>query len=495
MHIITTKAQPAQLKTDCLITGVYEKGELSPSAQLLDKATQQLIRQIIALGDFTGEIGQTLMLNQPLGIGATRLLLVGLGAKEKLTQPVFYQVAQTALAAIVKLPVQHMVCYLSEIHVQDMDLAARCRTLAQVTETANYQFTQCKSPKKPQTPQNHIINHVELFADTDVSQAIKIGQATAQGMNVARSLANLPPNICTPAYLAQQAQTLAEPLANLEVEILDEKAMAALNMGALLAVGRGGDNPPRLIILRYQGDAADKAPIVLVGKGVTFDTGGISLKQPLGMEDMKFDMAGGASVIGTLFALATLKAPVNVIGVIPSAENMPDGKSYRPGDILTSMSGQTIEVTNTDAEGRLLLCDALTYVERFNPKTVIDVATLTGAMVMSLGYALQGVFSPDDTLAQALVQAGKRSNDEAWHMPMVEAYQETLKSHYADMINACRTAGAITAALFLSRFTQAYRWAHIDCAGTAMPAENNKANGATGRPVALLVEYVLNAAR
>jgi leucyl aminopeptidase len=480
---------PTTISSQCIMVGVFEKGELTSASQLIDKSSDNQISQVIERGDFTGETGQVIVLHHLNGIKAERIMLVGLGAKDKLTATGFCKAIQTAFATLVKLPINNAACLLTEIDVPETNENWRVRMLAQAAETANYKFDQFKSQKSAKTC---LLETVKIAAKNNVEIALKEGQAIAHGVNLARQLANMPCNICTPAYLAEQAKALANEFSNLKVNVLEKTDMVELKMGALLAVGQGSANPPKLIELNYQGTSSDKAPIVLVGKGITFDTGGISLKPPAGMEDMKFDMGGAASVIGTMRAIAELKLPINVVGLVPTAENMPDGNSYRPGDILTSMSGQTIEVVNTDAEGRLILCDALTYAERFKPATVIDIATLTGAMVISLGYLLNGVFSNQDELANELVAASKRSNDPAWHMPLVEEYHEGLKSNYADMINASKLAGAITAACFLSKFTKQYRWAHIDCAGTAMPADSNKAGGATGRPVPLLVEYLLH---
>lgn len=489
MKVELVQHDPAAIISQCLIIGIFDKGEQTSSSQLVDKSSNNQITAIIERGDFTGEAGQIIVLHHIQGIKAERVMLIGLGEKAKLTPSGFYKAAQTAFAALVKLPINNAACLLAEIEVAETTESWRVRMLAQIAETANYKFDQFKSQKSTKT---NLLNTLQIVASNNLTSAIAAGQATAHGVNLARQLANMPCNICTPTYLAEQAKLLAKDFSSISVKVLEKADMLELKMGALLAVGQGSANPPKLIEIKYQGTDAGQAPTVLVGKGITFDTGGISLKPPAGMEDMKFDMSGAASVIGTMHAIAELKLPINVVALIPTAENMPDGNSYRPGDILTSMSGQTIEVNNTDAEGRLILCDALSYAERFNPATVIDIATLTGAMVMSLGYLFNGVFSNQDELAHELLAAGKRSNDLGWHMPLVDEYQEGIKSSYADMVNSSKLAGALTAACFLSRFTKQYRWAHIDCAGTAMPADANKAAGATGRPVPLLVEYLIN---
>ncbi|NNM58328.1 MAG: leucyl aminopeptidase [Legionellales bacterium] len=489
MNITLTKQNPVLLETECLMVAIFENGLLSPAAQLIDQATDGAIKKLIAQGDFTGEMSQIITLYHLPNLKAKRLVLVGFGAQDKLTPALFVKAAQTAFSALVKLPAKNAACFFSEIALDTTDEAARVRFLSQLAEIANNKFDQFKSQKSDKT---YLLADLQLAATHDNPIAIAQGKAVANGVNLARLLANMPCNVCTPTYLAEQAIKLSHELTNVSVQVLEKEQLIELKMGCLLAVGQGSAHSPKLIEIHYQGAAAEQTPVVLVGKGITFDTGGISLKSPAGMEDMKFDMAGAASVLGTIKSIAELKLPINVIGLIPTAENMPDGNAYRPGDILTSMSGQTIEVNNTDAEGRLILCDALTYAARFNPHTVIDIATLTGAIVMSLGYLFNGIFSNQNTLAHELIVAGQKSQDLAWHMPLVEEYNEGLKSHYADMTNSCKLAGAITAACFLSRFTKAYRWAHIDCAGSAMPSDMNKAGGATGRPVPLLVEYLIN---
>jgi leucyl aminopeptidase len=323
-------------------------------------------------------------------------------------------------------------------------------------------------------------------------QGVREGNAIAAGLKLARDLGNLPGNICTPTYLAQQARKLGRSHA-LKVSVLNENRMKTLKMGSLLSVSQGSRQPAKLIVMEYGGAKRGDAPIVLVGKGLTFDAGGISLKPAGGMEEMKFDMCGGASVFGTLLAIAELKLKVNVVGIVPSSENLPDGAANKPGDIVTSMAGKTIEIINTDAEGRLILCDALTYAERYQPAAVIDIATLTGACVVALGSPASGLFSNDDELADDLLSAGTESGDRAWRMPVWDDYQAQLKSPYADMANVGgRSAGAVTAACFLARFTETMKWAHLDIAGTAWAGGKNK--GSTGRPVPLLTRYLINQA-
>ena len=333
-----------------------------------------------------------------------------------------------------------------------------------------------------------------VFAGNDacakeLKLAVEQGSAMVEGMNLAKDLGNLPPNVCTPTYLGKTAQGLAKK-AGLKVEVLGLKQIQALGMGSFLSVAQGSETPPQFIVMRHQGGKASEAPIVLVGKGITFDTGGISLKPGEAMDEMKYDMCGAASVIGTMYSVGLMKLKKNVIGVIPTCENMPSGKATRPGDIVKSMSGQTIEILNTDAEGRLILCDALTYVERFKPKAVIDIATLTGACVIALGHVHSGLFSDDEDLVHAITKAGKDSLDTVWRLPLDAAYHEQLKSNFADVANiGGRPAGSVTAACFLSRFTEKYKWAHLDIAGTAW--KSGAAKGSTGRPVPLLVNFLL----
>jgi leucyl aminopeptidase len=314
----------------------------------------------------------------------------------------------------------------------------------------------------------------------------------AAGVSLAKDLGNLPPNVCTPSYLAEQALALGKTH-QFKVEVLERDALKKLGMGSFLGVAQGSEEPPKFIIMQHLKGKKEQKPVVLVGKGITFDTGGISLKPGSDMDEMKYDMCGAASVIGTFKAIAAMNLPLNVIGVIPTCENMPDGRATRPGDVLTSMSGLTIEVLNTDAEGRLILCDALTYVERFEPSAVIDVATLTGACVIALGHHASGLFSNNDALAAELLQAGEVALDRAWHMPMWDDYQSLLDSNFADMANiGGRAAGSITAACFLARFAKKYDWAHLDVAGTAW--KSGKEKGGTGRPVPLLTEFLVQRA-
>ena len=484
---LTTPIDDSQ--TDCLIIGMYADKTFTPAAKAFIETTGSDLLTVLSENAFTGEFKQSLLLHRPTGLAAKRLLLMGLGQPETLDSHSFYTLVQAAFSVLRGLPLSTLVCTLNEVPVNGLNSLQILRSLVQATLMSLYAFDSYKSKKKPESI---TLKEISFLEDPALPEAVRQGEALSQGLYLARDLANTPCNICHPAYLAAQALMLGESHPQIQVRILEKKALESLKMGALLAVGQGSAHPPKLIELRYEGTNSTEPPVVLVGKGITFDTGGISLKPAAGMENMKYDMAGAAAVLGTFKAIAALNLPLNLVGLIPTAENMPDGNAYRPGDVLTSASGQTIEIVNTDAEGRLVLCDALTYAERFKPAAVIDIATLTGAVVIALGYLFNGVFSRDESLAQSLVEAGKRSFDLAWQLPLPEAYQESLKSNIADMTNASKLAGAITGACFLSRFTEAYPWAHIDCAGTAMPADNQKNEGATGRPVPLLVEYLID---
>jgi leucyl aminopeptidase len=383
------------------------------------------------------------------------------------------------------------VLYPADLAVRGRALPWSARQAVLGLREAFYRFDQLKTQKKPPAP---ALASVRLALESgpvthQAQGAVKEAVATEDGVDLARTLGNLPPNLCTPAYLADEARKLARQF-KLGIEVLERRDMERLGMGSLLSVTRGSHQPPKLIVLRYAGAAKKKPPLVLVGKGITFDTGGISLKPAPEMDEMKYDMSGAASVLGTMRALAGMRAPVNVIGVVPACENMPGGAASRPGDIVTSLSGQTVEILNTDAEGRLILCDALTYCERFAPQAVVDIATLTGACVIALGHVATGLFANDQRLADEIRAAGDDAWDRVWQMPVWEDYQEQLRSNFADMANVGgRPAGSVTAACFLSRFAKKLRWAHLDIAGTAWKSGREK--GSTGRPVPLLVRWVL----
>ena len=478
---------PETAKTGCVVVGVHQGGELTPAARRLDQSSKGALKR--ALGDISGRTGSTLLLRALPGVAAERVLLVGLGDKT-LTEPAYRDAVRAAANALKELGAKDAALFLVDGKVGSRHLTWNVRHAVLGVRDAFYRFDQLKSAKKNPAPTlGHIV--LPLSPKAELRAALDEATATADGSALARTLGNLPPNICTPAYLATEAGKLAREF-KLELEVLERKDMEKLGMGAFLAVARGSHQPPKLIVLKYSGKAKAR-PIALVGKGITFDTGGISLKPAGEMDEMKYDMSGAASVLGTIRALAGMKAPVNVIGVIPACENMPGGAATKPGDIVTTMSGQTVEILNTDAEGRLILCDALSYAERMNPDVVIDIATLTGACVVALGNVASGLFSNEDKLAEEVRAAADDAWDRVWHLPLWEDYQEQLRSNFADFANiGGRPAGAVTAACFLARFTKKMRWAHLDIAGTAWKSGRDK--GSTGRPVPLLVRFALRRA-
>lgn len=495
MDFSVKKGNPEQQKTACLIVGVFEKNTLSPAARAVDEASGGAVGALLKAGDLKGKTGQTLWLHAPSGTAAQRVLLVGCGTEGEMSDADYRKALQGAMAALKASAAKDAVCCLPELTVKDRDIRWKVRQAAQAAGDAVYVFDQMKSEKNG-NGRPALKKLMFLAADKEsakpMEQAACEGAAIVIGMTLAKDLANLPGNICTPSYLAEQAIALGEQYKAIEVSVLEEKEMEKLGMGALLSVSRGSRQPAKLITMEYRGGKKKDKPVVLVGKGLTFDAGGISLKPAAAMDEMKYDMCGGASVIGTLKAIAEYKLPINVVGVVPSSENLPDGAANKPGDIVTAMSGQTIEILNTDAEGRLILCDALTYSKKYDPAVVIDIATLTGACVIALGKHACGLLGNDDALVQDLLAAGQDSGDRAWQLPLFDEYQEQLKSPFADMANiGGREAGTITAACFLSRFTKAYQWAHLDIAGTAwISGGDNK--GATGRPVPLLMQYLLD---
>lgn len=488
-YFVTTEALATQ-KSDCIVVAVYEQGQLSSSAKTLNDLSSNAISRIIDRGDIAGKAGQTILLHDLAGINAPRVLLVGCGKQDKTTENDF-NAAITSMAKILnESGASNATSCLSEVAVNIRTAEWKVRQTMITTASALYKYTQTKSNVIPPVSP---LDKIGFFTRDNVQAletAAKAGLAIAQGMDLARELGNLPGNICTPRYLANQAIQIGQKFDSVTTTILDEAEMAELGMGSLLSVSRGSREPARLITMNYQG-AGDARPVVLVGKGLTFDAGGISLKPAQGMDEMKYDMCGSASVFGTISAIAELNLPINVIGVVPSSENMPDGDANKPGDIVTSMAGKTIEILNTDAEGRLILCDALTYSERFNPEIVIDIATLTGAIIVALGSQATGLMANDQTLADDLLKAGNDSYDRTWQLPLWNDYQQQLDSNFADIANVGgKEAGSITAACFLARFTEKFTWAHLDIAGTAWNSGKDK--GATGRPVPLLVQYLLN---
>lgn len=494
MEFSTKSGSPEKQRTGSVVVGVFEPRKMTLAAELLDKASEGYLSDVIRRGDMEGKAGTTLLLHHVPGTLCERVLLVGLGKEREFREKEYRAAIRAAVRTLNETGSFDAAFFLTELPVRKRSLAWKVRQAALLAEEATYRFDQFKSKKEElRRPLKKIVFSVERRNELALADdALAQGCAIAEGMVLTRNLSNLPSNVCTPAYLAEEARKLADEL-KVDCQILDREAMEALGMHSLLAVAKGSHQPPKLIVLQYRGGKASDRPIVLVGKGITFDTGGISLKPPAEMDEMKFDMCGAASVLGTLKAAVRMALPVNLTVVVPSAENMPGGGATRPGDIVTSMSGQTIEILNTDAEGRLILCDALTYCERFNPEVVIDVATLTGACVIALGHVATGLLANDEGLARELLAAGEDALDRAWHMPLWDDYQDQLKSNFADLANVGgRAAGTITGACFLSRFAKKFEWAHLDIAGTAYLSGKEK--GATGRPVPMLTHYLMKRA-
>ena len=492
----TRTGNAAKARTQCAIVGVFENVKLSPSAGVLDKASKGYLTKVLKRGDISGKTNQTLVLHDVPNVGATRVLLVGLGNEADMNSAKYASIAKTVLGKIKAISSRTNLCCLLEVNVPGRNIDWKTQRIVESFEAGLYSFTKMKG--KPPKNRNSI-ESVDLLIDDKsefetVLSAIAVGGALTAGINSAKTLGNLPGNICTPTYLADQAKQLAKDYSSITTKIIEEKEIEKLGMGAFMSVTRGSVQPGKLIVITHKGGKAKEAPHVLVGKGITFDTGGISLKPGAGMHEMIWDMCGAASVFGTMLAIAEQGLAMNVVGVIAAAENMPSGDASRPGDIVKTMSGQTVEILNTDAEGRLVLCDALTYIDQFNPKTVIDVATLTGACIVALGSHASAMYANDDGVAADLTKAGEDSLDRVWRMPLWEDYQVQINSAFADMANiGGREAGSITAACFLARFTKKYRWAHLDVAGSAFKG-SGPSKGSTGRPVSLLFEYLNNLA-
>lgn len=492
---IDAKTGLAGIKTGCLAVGVFEDKKLSQAAKELDR--KGVISAALKSGDITGKAGSTLLLRGIDGVAAERVLLVGLGKDESVTDKNFLSAVQAVAKVFSSLGANDGAIALALDGIKDRDAAWTARSSVLAMREAAYRFETTKSKKEPVQGGVKKVTFLSSAADTAAAKnACAQAVAIANGMDLTKDLGNLPGNICTPTYLADTAKKLAKEF-GFGIEVLDRKQIEALKMGSFLSVTKGSDEPPKFIVIKHMGGKGKEAPTVLVGKGITFDSGGISIKPGANMDEMKYDMCGAASVLGTFRAVGELGLKLNLIGVIPACENLPSGRASKPGDIVTSMSGQTIEILNTDAEGRLILCDALTYVERFKPAVVVDIATLTGACVTALGHHNSGLFSrhddAHDALANELLTAGKAAGDTAWRMPIEDAYQEQLKSNFADMANiGGPPGGSITAACFLERFTKNYTWAHLDIAGTAW--KSGAAKGATGRPVPLLCTFLINRA-
>ena len=494
MEFSIKNGNPEKQRNACVTVGVFEYRKLSGAAEAIDRAANGYLSSLLRRGDMDGKPGSTLLLHNVPGTLCDRVLLVGCGKEREFNERAYRQAVQASAKALDGTGAGDAASFLAELPVKRRDLGWRVEQMVELTAEAAYRFSHpgCKKDEERRGLSRLVINVPQRNDLRRVDAALKRGLAVSGGVRLARELGNLPGNICTPTYLAEQAMALAKSH-NLMIEVLEHADMEKLGMGSLLSVARGSRQPPKMIILQYRKGKANQKPVVLIGKGITFDAGGISLKPAAEMDEMKYDMCGAASALGAMKAVADLDLPINLVVVVPTCENLPDGDANKPGDIVTSMSGQTIEVLNTDAEGRLILCDAMTYVERFEPETVVDIATLTGACVIALGHHASGLFGNDEGLIKELTNAGEEAFDRAWPLPLWDEYQEQLKSNFADMANiGGRPGGSITAACFLSRFAKKFNWAHLDIAGTAW--KSGKEKGATGRPVSLLTHFLLKRA-
>lgn len=494
MEFPVKAAAPVAQRTACAILPLFEDGRLPEVTAAFDKASQGRIRKLLRAGEVSARLGSTQIVHQLPGSAAQRVLLVGCGRRSEYGRKQLSRAVFAAGTAIRQGALREAINYLTLEPPSDADVYYSARLSVQAILASVYSFDELKSSSRSRGRLNRVgIAITDRAGVADVRRGIRDGTAIARGVETARNLGNRPANVCTPTHMAHVAEEIAQRSAKLSVKVLREQRLRSLGMGAFLSVTQGAAEPAMMIVMEYKGGPRGDAPIALCGKGVTFDTGGISLKPPPKMDEMKFDMCGAAAVIGTMAAIAELAPPINVVAIVPACENMPSDKATRPGDIVTSMSGKTIEILNTDAEGRLILCDALTYAQRtYSPSRILDVATLTGACVIALGPVHTGIFANSDDLSEELVDAGKRSVDSAWPMPVDAEYGESLKSNFADFANVGnREGGASVAAAFLSKFIEDGRpWAHLDIAGVAWLATKNK--GATGRPVSLLVDFLLH---
>ncbi|WBA12034.1 leucyl aminopeptidase [Salinivibrio kushneri] len=495
MEFSVKSGSPEKQRSACIVVGVFEPRRLSPVAEQLDKISDGYISALLRRGDLEGKPGQVLLLHHVPNVLSERVLLVGCGKERELGERQYKEIIKKTINTLNETGSMEAVCFLTELHVKGRDTYWKVRQAVESTKDSLYTFNQFKSVKPEiRRPLRKMVFNVPTRRELNLGErAIAHGLAVASGVNACKDLGNMPPNVANPAYLASQARRLADDYETVTTRIIGEQEMEKLGMHSYLAVGRGSKNESMMSIMEYKNNPdPDAKPIVLVGKGLTFDSGGISIKPGANMDEMKYDMGGAASVFGVMRALAELNLPINVVGVLAGCENMPDGQAYRPGDILTTMSGQTVEVLNTDAEGRLVLCDALTYVERYEPECVIDVATLTGACIMALSHHISALIANQNPLAHDIISASEQAGDRAWRLPMTDEFQEQLDSPFADMANiGGKGGGTITAGCFLSRFAKKYNWAHLDIAGTAWKS-GGKEKGSTGRPVPLLVQFLLN---
>lgn len=494
MEFSIKNVQPGRAESGCTVVGVFDTCKLSESARELDQAAKGQLTKIVKRGDMEGKSGTMLFLHGLAGIQSQRVLLVGLGAQNEFGAKQYREAIATCFRALGSSGATDADIHLTALEVDGRDATWRVQQAVTIAHESAYRFEIMKSRKEKAKAELRKVTLV-LADKADVRKAdrgLKHGLALAIGMALTKDLGNLPPNVCTPGYLADQARELARTY-KMKVQVLERADMQKLGMRTLLAVALGSHEPPKFIVLEHRGGKQGEKPVVLVGKGITFDTGGISIKPSPEMDEMKYDMSGAGSVLGTMKAVGEMKLPLNVVGLIPTTENMPGGRATRPGDIVKSMSGQTVEILNTDAEGRLVLCDAMTYAERYQPAAVIDIATLTGACVIALGHVASGLFANDDELAAELLGAADAAHDRAWRMPLWDDYQDQLRSNFADFANiGGRPAGSITAACFLARFARKFKWAHLDIAGTAW--RSGKEKGATARPVPLLTEFLVSRA-
>jgi leucyl aminopeptidase len=492
MKFTLQHGKAAKHPKSCQIIAVTESGKLSISTKAIAKASLALVTKLLKQGDFQGSLGQTWLIPAP---SADSLLMVGCGKNLTVAAGEFRKIITNSFKAIQGTHIEQAVVALDDLNVTDFDTAWKIKQTVEVASSALYLFEQYKSVKKPAGRLKEIVLHCpsDKATLTACTRALAEGRAIAESMSFAKNLGNHPSNVCTPSYLADQAKEFAKQHKNVTIKILEEADMKKLGMGAFMAVTSGSAQAGKMVCLEYNGADKKSAPIAIVGKGITFDSGGISLKPAEAMVSMKYDMCGAASVLGVFKAATTLKLPINLVGIMAIAENLPSGTACKPDDIVTTLSGITVEILNTDAEGRLVLSDALTYCERYKPKIVIDVATLTGAAVIALGHHASALLTNDEELAQDLLAAGQQSYDRAWRLPLWADYQEQIKSPYADIANTGgRTAGTITAACFLSRFTKKFRWAHLDVAGTAAMMMGGPDRYATGRPIPLLTQFLIN---
>jgi leucyl aminopeptidase len=495
MEFSATSGNLGKQRSACIVAGVYTERKLSPSAAALDAAARGAVRDLLAQGDLEGGLGSTLLLHQVPELACERVLLVGLGPEGELSESAYRRAVAAAISALRATGAAEATICLSELAVNGRDSAWKIKQAVLAAADVSYRFDRLKSqPPESRRPLEKLVFQLHDASEAAAAEAsIAFAAATAEGVSLAKDLGNLPGNLCTPAYLAEQALQLGRRH-GMAVTILEQTELEKLGMGALLAVARGSLQPPKLIVVEYRRGPAGAPPVVLVGKGITFDTGGLCVKPAAGMDEMKFDMCGAAAVLGALQVAATLQLPLNVVGIIPAAENMPSGSAARPGDVVTTLAGLTVEILDTDSEGRLALCDALTYARRFKPAAVVDIATLTGEIVSALGEVATGLFSTHDALARELAEAGDRAWDRVWPMPLWDDYQGALNSNFADLANVGPPPDCtVTAACFLSRFTRGYPWVHLDIAGTA--ARSGADKGATGRPVPLLAHFLARRAQ